>query len=215
MNMNINRTILVGSALLLTLMMSACGKPEASGGNQAGVGSNAGADSSPNSPNGSAGSSASSAPATPSVEPNEPSAPAADEQPGTGDSAVPSSGNSSSDANTGAEEGSSGEILIIIDQTPKPTTEVRSFDFSIQKVPEGYMLQEMQWVSDKNNISNTPQEALQNGQTGADGFYISGNGQFSGFFYPEEMKGEKGQVIFQFQNDQGQELSWKKEIELK
>ncbi|ANS76862.1 hypothetical protein AWM70_21635 [Paenibacillus yonginensis] len=202
--MTINRTILVGSALLLTLMMSACGRPEASDGNQAGVGSNAEADASQNSPNGPAAS------AVPSAEPNDPSAPAASEQPGAGNSAAPSS-----NEDTGAEEGGSGEILIIIDQTPKPTAEVRSFDFSIQKVPEGYTLQEMQWVSDKNNISNTPQEALQNGQTGADGFYISGDGQFSGFFYPEDMKGEKGQVIFQFQNDQGQELSWKKEIELK
>lgn len=107
------------------------------------------------------------------------------------------------------------QILIIIDQTPKPTTEIRSFDFSIQQVPEGYTLNSMQWVSDKHSISSTPQEALLNGQSGADGFYISGNGQFSGFFYPLEMKGETGEVSFQFTNDQGQELNWKKEITLK
>ncbi|RED64776.1 lipoprotein [Cohnella lupini] len=105
------------------------------------------------------------------------------------------------------------EILIVIDQTPKPI-EGNSFDFVLNKVPEGYMMTEMQWLSDKSKIVNTVQEAAQHGGNGEDGFYISGDGQFSGFFYPDTMKGEKGQVIFLFKNDQGKELTWKKEITL-
>jgi hypothetical protein len=76
------------------------------------------------------------------------------------------------------------------------------------------MMTEMQWLSDKSKIVNTVQEAAQHGGNGEDGFYISGDGQFSGFFYPDTMKGEKGQVIFLFKNDEGKELTWKKEITL-
>ena len=53
------------------------------------------------------------------------------------------------------------------------------------------------------------------GGTGGDGFYISGNAQFSGFFYPDEMKGEKGEVSFPFKNDAGEERTCKKEMTLK
>ncbi|BBI36477.1 hypothetical protein [Cohnella abietis] len=105
------------------------------------------------------------------------------------------------------------EILIIIDQTPKPI-EGNSFDFLVNKRPEGYSLTEMQWISDKSKVINTIAEAVEHGGNGGDGFYISGDGQFSGFFYPDTMKKEKGQIIFIFKNDQGKELTWKKELTL-
>ncbi|MGG6313136.1 hypothetical protein [Paenibacillus macerans] len=118
-------------------------------------------------------------------------------------------GNDAANAAAGDEQ-----ILIIIDQTPKPIAEGGSFDFQVAKAPEGYVLKEMKWVSDNNNIVNTLEEAIQHGQNGGDGFYISGDGQFMGFFYPDEMKGEKGKAAFVFANEQGKELSWEKEITL-
>lgn len=114
------------------------------------------------------------------------------------------------DANSAAN----GDILIVIDQTPKPLAEGGGFDFAVQKVPEGYRLQKIQWTSGKNEIVNTLEEAIQNGQNGGDGFYISGDGQFMGFLYPDEMKGEEGKVTFVFGNEQGQELTWEKELTL-
>ncbi|WP_419871475.1 hypothetical protein [Candidatus Pristimantibacillus sp. PTI5] len=113
-----------------------------------------------------------------------------------------------------AEADSDKEILIVIDQTEKPI-EGNSFDFAVKQLPEGFMLAEMQWVSKENLIVNSVQEAIEHGGNGEDGFYISGDGQFSGFFYPDAMKGEKGQVVFLFKNEQGKELTWKKEITLK
>ena len=62
---------------------------------------------------------------------------------------------------------------------PKPI-EGNSFDFTVSKVPEGYALAEMQWISKDNLIENSFQEAVEHGATGEDGFYISGDGQFSG-----------------------------------
>jgi len=106
------------------------------------------------------------------------------------------------------------EILIIIDQTPKPTDQ-KSFDFVVKKLPEGYSLAEMHWNSSKNQIVNTLQEAAEHGANGEDGFYISGNGQFAGFIYPNSMSGEEGEVKFLFRNDQGDELTWEKKITLK
>lgn len=105
------------------------------------------------------------------------------------------------------------QILIVIDQTPKPI-EGNSFDFVVKQIPEGYSLTEMQWISDKSKIVNTTAEAIQHGANGKDGFYISGNGEYSGFIYPDRMKGEEGQVVFVFKNDQGKELTWKKKITL-
>ncbi|GGF88224.1 hypothetical protein GCM10010912_36860 [Paenibacillus albidus] len=106
------------------------------------------------------------------------------------------------------------EILVVIDQTAKPS-EGNSFDFFIEQLPSGFMLAEMQWVSKENLIVNSREEAIQHGGDGEDGFYISGNGQFSGFIYPDSMKGEKGEVVILFKNEQGKELTWKKEITLK
>jgi len=105
------------------------------------------------------------------------------------------------------------EILIIIDQTPKPI-EGNCFDFAVNKIPEGFALAEMQWISKDNLIVNSVQDAIQHGANGEDGFYISGNGQFSGFFYSDKMKGDKGQVVFLFKDAHGKELTWKKEITL-
>ncbi|MFF2886376.1 hypothetical protein [Paenibacillus sp. NPDC057967] len=113
-----------------------------------------------------------------------------------------------------AEENSDQEILIVIDQTDKPI-EGNMFDFAVNKVPEGFQLKTMEWKSDKSHIKNTVAEAAEHGGNGEDGFYISGNGQFSGFIYPDSIKGETGQVIFTFANEKGQELTWKKEITLK
>lgn len=108
----------------------------------------------------------------------------------------------------------SEEILIDIDQTPKPIENKGSFDFQVKQLPEGYRLQEMQWSSESNNTVNTFEQAIENGQTGEDGFYISGDGQFMGFFYPEEWKGEAGNVTFVFVNEENQGLTWEKEITL-
>ncbi|WP_152393075.1 hypothetical protein [Paenibacillus guangzhouensis] len=106
------------------------------------------------------------------------------------------------------------EILIIIDQTPKPS-EQKSFDFVVKQLPEGYSLTEMKWNSSKSHITNTLQEAAQHGANGEDGFYISGDGQFAGFMYPKSMSAESGEVKFLFHNEQGNELTWKKKITLK
>ncbi len=106
------------------------------------------------------------------------------------------------------------EILIIIDQTLKPI-EGNSFDFVVNQRPEGFTLTEMQWISKDNTIVNSVQEAIEHGGNGEDGFYISGDGQFMGFFYPDTMKGEKGQVVFLFKDAGGKELTWKKDIALK
>lgn len=108
----------------------------------------------------------------------------------------------------------SEEILIDIDQTPKPIENKGSFDFQVKQVPEGYRLQEMQWSSENNNTVNTFEEAIEHGQTGEDGFYISGDGQFMGFFYPEELKGEAGKATFVFVNEEDQELTWEQEFTL-
>ena len=82
-------------------------------------------------------------------------------------------------------------------------------------MPEGYSLSEARWTSDAHKIVNTLQEMIQHGANGEDGFYISGDGQFMGFFYADALKGEKGEVSFLFKNDQGEELTWKKELTLK
>jgi hypothetical protein len=116
-------------------------------------------------------------------------------------------------ANVDDSANSDEEILIIIDQSPKPI-EGNSFDFAVDKLPEGFALAEMQWISKDNSIVNSVQDAIQHGADGEDGFYISGNGQFMGFIYPDTMKGEEGQVIFLFKNAEGKELTWKKTLTL-
>ncbi|WP_194841156.1 hypothetical protein [Sporosarcina cascadiensis] len=113
------------------------------------------------------------------------------------------------DANTDPQK----EVLIIIDQTPKPT-EGNSFDFVVKQVPEGFTLAEMEWNSKKHRIVNTVLEAKAHGANGEDGFYISGNGQFSGFIYPDTMRGDEGEVVFRFTNSKGKEVKWKKNLTL-
>ena len=105
------------------------------------------------------------------------------------------------------------EILIVIDQTAKPI-EGNSFDFVIKEVPEGYSLTELQWISNKSQVINTVQEAIEHGASGEEGFYISGNGEYSGFFYSDAMKGEEGKVIFIFKDEKGNELTWEKTLTL-
>lgn len=110
---------------------------------------------------------------------------------------------------------SSDDILIIIDQTEKPIEGSKnSFDFTVQKRPEGYMLTTMEWNSANHNVINSLEEAIQHGGDGEDGFYISGNGQFMGFFYDKAFSGETGTVSFTFENEQGDSLIWSKEITL-
>ncbi len=108
----------------------------------------------------------------------------------------------------------SEQIDIVIDQSEKPS-EVNSFDFGIKQVPKGYTLTEMRWTSNTVTIVNSLQEAIEHGANGDEGFYFSGNGQFSGFIYSDEMKGERGKATFVFTNDEGNEIMSEKEITLK
>ena len=84
----------------------------------------------------------------------------------------------------------------------------------MKQVPEGFALAEMQWIIPHTLIANSVQDAIENGANGEYGFYISGNGQFSGFIYPDYMRGEEGQVVFLFKDAQGNELTWKKKLTL-
>ena len=110
------------------------------------------------------------------------------------------------------------EILIVIDQAGKPIENAGMFNFSIQHLPKGYRLDKMSWTGEGKPVINTYQQAIENGGTGgpeSGSFYISGDGQFSGFSYPESRKGEQGTVAFVFVNDAGNELKWEKELTLK
>ncbi|MET3847646.1 hypothetical protein [Paenibacillus sp. OAE614] len=192
------KSIYLASALLLLLMTSACGAKNTAAPDSGSPSAGAGQEGSSGAQVPSAGSGADSDAA------------------GNTEAQTPadSQDNGTKDGGPSGEEDAGKAILIIIDQTPKPTTG-NSFDFAINKLPEGYMLTEMQWLSAKHQIKNTLQEAIEHGQNGEDGFYISGDGQFMGFFYPDELKGEEGQVKFAFTNDQGKTLTWQKTITLK
>lgn len=143
-----------------------------------------------------------------------------------GENSVPNADakNNNSQGSTSGEEGKptaqsestepSEQIDIVIDQSEKPS-EGNSFDFGIKQVPEGYTLTEMRWTSNTVTIVNSLQEAIEHGGNGEDGFYFSGNGQFSGFIYSDEMKGERGKATFVFTNDEGNEIMSEKEITLK
>lgn len=107
------------------------------------------------------------------------------------------------------------QVLMLIDQTEDPTkVSTNHFYFHIKQLPKGYALKEMKWKSSQ-VITNSFEEAISNGQTGELGFYISGNGQFMGFFYDPSLKGEKGEAIFTFENENQQQIEWKKTITLK
>ncbi|WP_336785750.1 hypothetical protein [Paenibacillus sp. MMO-177] len=197
--MNKKSFSVLAASLAILVVMSACGnKAETGNANSANEGTVTEAPAS-NSPSSNAGSAEGSASpdTTSSSAPNE-------------ESAAPDATKSSDAAGNNANE----EILIIIDQTEKPI-EGNSFDFVVNKRPEGYMLSKMEWKSGKTSIVNTTQEAIEHGGNGKDGFYISGDGQFMGFFYPDDLKGQKGDVSFTFVNDAGKELTWKKTITLK
>lgn len=162
----------------------------------------------------SAGASSPAVEATPSPS-SSASAPAS---PSTGASTdAPATSPASSAQGTGSaasEEPADQKILIVIDQTEKPI-EGNSFDFAVKQVPSGYALAEMSWTSGDTKIVNTLQDAIAHGGNGEDGFYISGDGQFMGFFYPDELKGQEGEVSFLFKDDNGKEKSWTKKITLK
>ncbi len=141
----------------------------------------------------------------------------------TGSDHDASSGNLSNEASSepstdSDSAASSKDILIIIDQTEKPIENAGMFNFSIQHLPEGYRLEKMSWTGKGKAIINTYEQAIENGGMGGaknGSFYISGDGQFSGFSYPESRKGEQGVVAFTFVNDAGHELKWEKQIVLK
>ncbi|MFC9710674.1 hypothetical protein ACFTRD_21235 [Paenibacillus sp. NPDC056933] len=115
-----------------------------------------------------------------------------------------------SESSANAEE----QVTIVIDQTDKPS-KGNSFDFAIKQIPEGYALSEMRWMSNMVTIVNSYKEAIEHGANGKEGFYISGDGQFSGFIYSDDMKGERGKATFVFTNEEGNEVTSEKEIKLK
>ncbi|WP_336773419.1 hypothetical protein [Paenibacillus sp. MMO-58] len=200
--MNKKTISLLAASLAVLVVMSACGnKSETGNTNSANEGTVTEAPAS-NSPGNNAGN------AEESTSPDNTSSSAPETT--TPEGATPDATKSSNTAGDNASE----EILIIIDQTEKPI-EGNSFDFVVNKRPEGYMLSKMEWKSGKTSIVNTTQEAIEHGGNGEDGFYISGDGQFMGFFYPDDLKGQKGDVTFTFVNDAGKELTWKKTITLK
>ncbi|MFD1887790.1 hypothetical protein [Paenibacillus wenxiniae] len=132
---------------------------------------------------------------------------------------IDTSNESSADGATENDQtANSNDILIIIDQTEKPIEDAGMFNFSIQHLPKGYRLDKMSWTGKGKEIVNTYKQAIENGGTGGpeDGsFYISGDGQFSGFSYPESRKGEQGTVAFTFVNDAEHEIKWEKKLTLK
>lgn len=202
--MNNKKTIYLISALLVLLLTSACGAPSGTESPATQTGTPVEADQGnavdPETPAG-------------SQDGTDASAESESDQEGTEAAKEPDKDQQSDDTkDPSADEDQ--QILIVIDQTPKPITG-NSFDFAVKQVPEGYSLSEMQWKSDTTEIKSTWQEAIEHGQTGEDGFYFSGNGQFSGFIYPDEMKGEEGQVMFRFIDEQGHELTWEKKLTLK
>lgn len=105
-------------------------------------------------------------------------------------------------------------ILVVVDQTKYPGQPEHQFYFQVEQIPKGYSLAEMRWESDKTTIINTTKKAFEHGGNGEDGFYISGNGQFSGFIYDEKLKGQSGEVTFVFRNDSGKERTWSKKLTL-
>ncbi|NOJ73521.1 hypothetical protein HMI46_23660 [Paenibacillus alvei] len=105
-------------------------------------------------------------------------------------------------------------ILVIVDQTKYPGQPEQHFYFQVEQIPKGYSLAEMRWKSDKTTVINTTEQAIEHGANGEDGFYISGNGQFSGFIYDEKRKGETGEVTFVFRNDSGKERTWTTKLTL-
>ncbi|ANE45356.1 hypothetical protein SY83_02325 [Paenibacillus swuensis] len=123
-------------------------------------------------------------------------------------------GNNSAETEPETTTDADKDIQVVIDQIEKPI-EGNSFDFAVKQLPKGFALAEMQWLSKDNMIINSVQDAIANGASGADGFYISGNGQMTGFFYPDSMKGETGKIVILFKDEQGEELTWKKELTLK
>ncbi len=148
--------------------------------------------------------------------------PASEQEEGAGttdsEEAAQATNEPSSTATDSDQAANSRDILIIIDQTEKPIENAGMFNFSIQHLPKGYRLDKMSWTGKGKAIVNTYEQAIENGGTGGpeDGsFYISGDGQFSGFSYPESRKGEQGTVLFTFVNDAGNELKWEKKLTLK
>ncbi|WP_435171969.1 hypothetical protein [Paenibacillus glycanilyticus] len=199
--MNKKSVSLLAASLAVLIVLSACGNKTETGNTNTASNNTATEAPASNTPANNAGNAEESATPDHNAPSEESTAP---------ETATPDDTNSSNAAGDNASE----EILIIIDQTDKPI-EGNSFDFTVNKRPEGYMLSKMEWKSGKTSIVNTTQEAIEHGGNGEDGFYISGDGQFMGFFYPDDLKGQKGDVSFTFVNDAGKELTWKKTITLK
>ncbi|MEJ8306206.1 hypothetical protein [Saccharibacillus sacchari] len=120
----------------------------------------------------------------------------------------------SSDETSSAAAPEDSQILVVLDQTEMPI-ENGGLTFSFKKIPEGYALREMLWKGKGDPVVATYEQARENGASGGDGFYISGDGQYSGFLYANERKGEEGEISFVFVNDNDQRLTWAKRIVLK
>ncbi|MDG0793624.1 hypothetical protein OMP38_24435 [Cohnella ginsengisoli] len=191
---------LYAAAIAALLMTSACGEK-----------TNDDAQASAGAP-----SSAAQATPLPSASASLPASAPASPSAGEATDAPASSQGASAEGSGAAASGEPADqkILIVIDQTEKPI-EGNSFDFAVKQVPSGYALSEMSWTSGDTKIVNTLQDAIAHGGNGEDGFYISGDGQFMGFFYPDELKGQEGEVSFLFKDDNGQEKRWTKKIKLK
>ncbi|MGG4454579.1 hypothetical protein [Brevibacillus porteri] len=116
-----------------------------------------------------------------------------------------------------AQEQQEKEILVVVDQEPKPI-EGNSFDFFIEQRPADYSLASMQWKSEKTDIVTTTEQAIKNDTEGIPGenrFVIGGSMPLYSFYYKDELKGEKGKLILVFRNEQGNEKTWEKELTLK
>lgn len=90
----------------------------------------------------------------------------------------------------------------------------RSFQFFFGKTPAGYSLSRMEWKTKTSSVQNSYEQAKENGENGNLGFYISGNGQFSGYFYEKKSSGEKGTLILTFKDSKGKSLTWQKGLTL-
>ncbi|MBH5318297.1 hypothetical protein I6N90_10795 [Paenibacillus sp. GSMTC-2017] len=110
------------------------------------------------------------------------------------------------------------EIVIGVDQEPQEGSSGNMFYFFVENLPPKYYLKELRWKSKTSDIVDTWEDAINNGAgLGNDdyGFYISGNGQFSGFIYEDSMKEEKGEFSIVFRDEQQNEVIWKKSLTLR
>ncbi|CAM3454555.1 MULTISPECIES: hypothetical protein [Saccharibacillus] len=142
-----------------------------------------------------------------------------EEEPGrarasAGDAAVTDESREAAAGTKLSREEEEAQILVVLDQGDMPI-EIGGLTFGFKRIPEGYALQAMKWQGKGDPVVSTFEEAVEKGRSGGEGFYISGDGQYSGFLYPNTQKGEQGEISFSFANDAGQEISWTKSLTLR